>query len=223
MERIKSRQVCFDVGSNFGYYACLMAALVGADGRVVAFEADPFSFAFTRDNAFINWYEGRIWAHNKAISEKQGELTLYRRLVRSGNTSIGQMTRAELEWLGEEEAPAFKVEATTIDANIDLVGGRIDFVKIDVEGAELLVLRGMRNSVKRCPDITVVMEWSPWQLERAGFNASDLLDEIDMQGLRMAFLDGAGLRPIGRDQLLATTYGTVVLTHSGRRDTGSPG
>ena len=60
---------------------------------------------------------------------------------------------------------------------------RVDFVKVDVEGAELFVLRGMRRVIEENPHISVVIEFAPEHLIRAGIAPSDFLSEI----ARMAF------------------------------------
>lgn len=213
LRNVKPGNVCIDVGANFGYYTCMMARLANP-GRVLSFEADPQTFEFTRDNKYINWLESTIDCNNQAVSENPGTLTLYRRLKRSGNTSIGRMERHELDQLGESESPAFTVEATTVDEQAARLEKPIDFMKIDVEGAELLVLRGARKTLAANRQIRVVMEWSPGQLERAGFSPADLLDEIASHGLKMrAIRFGAEPQAATRADVMGLRYGNLLLSY----------
>ncbi len=56
-------------------------------------------------------------------------------------------------------------------------------MKVDVEGAEPLVFRGAREAISRNPQLTIVMEWSPGQIQHAGFDVAQFLSELDAAGL----------------------------------------
>jgi FkbM family methyltransferase len=202
---------CIDVGANFGYYTCLMARFCPS-GRVFAIEADEHVAALVRDNIAINGFNtGIAEALHAAASDSAKPLTLYRRITRSGNTSLLRMPDDVLSQLGEPVSEPFDVAGMCIDELLPRLEGRVDFIKIDVEGSEPLALRGARETIKRNPHLTIVMEWSPGQIQAAGFDVPAFLSELDEMSLQ-AF-DTAG-KQLGRNDLLAAPYFTgIVLRH----------
>jgi FkbM family methyltransferase len=173
---VKPTDVCIDVGANFGYFTCLMAKLAW-QGQTMAFEADPQMCALLRRNILINWCDNGAEALNLAVGAEDGKMTLYRRVGRAGNTSIIQMRPEELEAFGEPPSEPFTVDCVALDHYAGELP-KVDVVKIDVEGAESLVLAGMEALVRRHRPL-IVMEWSPIQTERAGFTLTDLAAMID--------------------------------------------
>jgi FkbM family methyltransferase len=210
MRTIRPDFVCIDVGANFGYYTCLMAKLSWL-GRTMSFEPDPQVFALLRDNVHINWCERVVEPTSAAVGAKDGTLTLHRRLTRSGNTSIVRMTAQELENIGEPESEEFSVDCVTLD-DVGRRLERVDIVKIDVEGAESLVVDGMADLV-RTHQPTVVMEWSPDQTTQAGFSVSALADRFKSLELQPHRLnpDGSIFR-VEHAELARLSYQNLVFT-----------
>jgi FkbM family methyltransferase len=212
LKTIKPDNVCIDVGANFGYYTCLMARLSWR-GRTISFEPDPHVFELLRDNVHINWCEAVVEPVNAAVGNSAGNLTLYRRISRSGNTSIIRMEADELDLLGEKATEEFTIDCVCLDDYADQLD-RVDIVKVDVEGAESLVLAGMQELVRRHRP-TVVMEWSPAQAVRAGFSVADLTDQVRSLCLLPHTLGANGaLSPVSYQDLASLTYRNLVLTPS---------
>lgn len=201
---------CIDVGANFGYFSCLMARFA-PQGRVVGIEADERVFALARDNVAINGFNGTTRVIHAAASDRPEPLTLYRRSTRSGNTSIARVGRGLTELLGEAEEEAFTVAGVTLDSLLDDFDGRIDLIKIDVEGAEPLVFRGARETVARNPQIEIVMEWSPGQMQAAGFDLRSFADDLDGMGLTPWAMAPHTLEPLTWEALLALPYQPGVV------------
>lgn len=191
--------ICVDVGANFGYYTCIMARLAH-QGRTTGIEADPKIFALARDNVFINWMEGRATVKNLAAADRVGEIQLYRRVGRSGNTGVIQLSDDALAQMGEPPQEPFTVRCSTLDEEFP---GRVDFLKIDVEGAEPLVFRGAAKLIANNPGIHIVMEWSPEQLKHAGFDIGDFVGELSSMGLQPSILDYEG-------EPMETTWPTLL-------------
>jgi FkbM family methyltransferase len=139
-----------DIGANIGYFTMLSASLVGSSGTVTAIEPNPESAklmeASRRANSFDNVSVLQI-----AAGREMGLLVLH------GNYS-NAMTSAPPDEASElvrsTTVPSFKVD--------DLIptSKRIDFVKIDVEGAEYNALIGASELIRRCHP-TIVSEFSP--------------------------------------------------------------
>jgi FkbM family methyltransferase len=202
---------CVDIGANFGYFTCIMARRAWR-GRTIAVEADPESFVQLRDNIHINWSEKGVTAINRAAADRAGVLRFWRRRGRAANTSIVLPGKEELATTGESPPEAFEVEAIRVDDLLEELDGRVDLLKIDVEGAEPLVFRGARATLSGNPQIAILMEWSPGQMRAAGFAPSDFADELQGYGLRPYALRVDGdIEPITWDDLRESDYGNVVL------------
>lgn len=146
-----------DVGANAGYFSLLAAAAVGPEGRVIAFEPNPVNCDLLRQSIAANEFERIVDLQPFAVAEVGGSLDF----TTSGIDSNGRI-------LGPTESSAGgewqTVEAVTLD---DALAGRdrVDVIKIDVEGAEGRVWRGMEATVRRHRPV-LLFEFSPTLLRR---------------------------------------------------------
>lgn len=204
VRELKPDSRCIDIGANFGRFTCLMARFT-ADGQVVGVEADERIWTLARDNTLINGFNHASVIH-AAISDGDAPVTLYRRNTRSGNTSIIAADTLLTDLLGEAPAESFSVRGITVDEVVAGMGGRVDFMKIDVEGSEPLAFRGMTRTLADNPQLVIMMEWSPGQIKSAGFDVSVFLDELTGMGFDFFDMRGSELAPLTKDDLLAIPY-----------------
>lgn len=143
--------IVLDIGAHTGMYAIPFAKVVGTNGKVYAFEPEPDGFAAIQRNAQLNGLTN-IVPMNMALSDREGQISFYIRPDKDTH-SIFEETSAPSP-LGVQHR--MDVQSATIDG---LVGnGTIqapDFVKIDVEGAELRVLTGMTKTAKSVKHLLV--------------------------------------------------------------------
>jgi len=205
VRELRSDSHCIDVGANFGYFTCLMARFC-SHGRVIGIEADEHVYEIARDNVFINGFQNLASVLHAAASNSNAEITLYRRKTRSGNTSIAKMGEDFLRALGEPASEAFIAKGVRVDELLPKMNNRVDFVKIDVEGAEPLVFEGARDTIAANPNLTIVVEWSPGQIQAAGFEVPTFLTALNDMGLRSYDLAPDGLVPISFNDLLNIPY-----------------
>jgi FkbM family methyltransferase len=210
VRELKPDSRCIDAGSNFGYFTCLMARLCPA-GKVVGIEADQRIYELLRDNIAINGFERHATAVHAAVSNSEDFLTLYRRQTRSGNTSVIQHDPLYIAAMGEPPSDSFDVRGLPIDDLAAQLDDRVDFIKIDIEGAEPLALRGSTQVIKANPNLQIVMEWSPGQIESAGFDLRETIATINDLGLRTYTILADGVRLIAPDQLLHLPYCAGIL------------
>jgi FkbM family methyltransferase len=142
---------CLDVGANHGYYTLVLADGAGAEGRVVPIEPTPRLASLMRQTLDVNGFP-TVEILEKAASDEDGR-TL--QLVIPAHRSLNAH-------LAETAAPtdeAVAVESVTIDA-VTRDWPRVDLIKIDVEGAEESVWRGMTQTLAGNADLVVVLEFN---------------------------------------------------------------
>ena len=150
---LKSGDVFIDVGANVGYYTLLAAPIVGELGGVVAIEASPSIFRLTLEHISLNGIRN-VRAINAAATELRGRVQLYPgRSANIGGTSIVYQV-SDAEPIDVEGIPLAEI---LTDEEV----ARTKLIKIDVEGAELLVLLGLAAVLPRLRrDAAILMEVS---------------------------------------------------------------
>lgn len=196
---------CLDVGANFGYYSCLLGR-IALRGKTVAVEANPTIYSLLVDNIHINWLGGHVKPINVAAGEKDGTLTLYRRLTRASNTSIIKIPDEDLVQYGEPPSERFDIKSMPIDSLLGEFSGRVDFLKVDVEGAEPLVFRGAKELIRTNPQLNIVMEWAPAQIRAAGFDLLQFGNELAGMGLKFWLISGPEFLSVEWSELLTRDY-----------------
>jgi FkbM family methyltransferase len=186
-ELLRPGMVAVDVGAHVGYYTLLAARQVGPSGTVVAFEPDRRNFRVLRQNVRLNGYRN-VRALPMAVSDRRGEARLFTSELDSQDHSL-----YELPLVSDR---GVSVETTTLDAFFDArEWPRVDFVKIDVEGAEPAVLRGMRGLVERCPEMTLVIECNPFTLSAVGVSRAELVRQLRSLGFSVRAICDDGPQP----------------------------
>lgn len=154
---IQPGMVVADVGANIGLLTLVMAWATGPSGRVIAFEPEAVPRSNLEKMKHLNglsWVEVR----DQAVGESAGRLTFHVSDI-IGHSSLYALPDAE-------EARTVEVEVVRLD---DVAPAkRLDVVKIDVEGAELDVLAGMKGVIAKNPDLAILAEFGPEHLARVG-------------------------------------------------------
>lgn len=200
-ERIlQPEMTVFDVGANIGLYTLLFARHVGAGGAVHAFEPDSENLRRLRTNLALNEIEN-VCVVPAAVYSRHGTVTLHV-FPTSLNAwhSLGRPTLPDPFLPGRTTAPIEErfVEATTLDAYCDAHDvDRIDLLKIDVEGAELDVLRGGAALLDAQRVGVLLFEVSVPQVRSLGHSADAVFGVLESHGYSSYELD-ADARPTAR-------------------------
>ncbi|HYJ80936.1 MAG TPA: FkbM family methyltransferase [Longimicrobiaceae bacterium] len=171
--------VFVDVGANWGYFTLLAAALVGPEGRVVAVEPDPRLFARLQANLRANRL-AQAAAYPVAAADVRGPLVL-----RGHDADGGNWGASTLLHRAGDPGERYAVEGRTVDDLLDeLKLGRVELLKLDVEGAEEMVLRGMAAGLARGRYRRVLIELHPTLHPRGARLAGDLAAALAAAGYR---------------------------------------
>ena len=171
---LNSGDVFVDVGAHVGYFSLLGAGRVGPTGAVLSIEPNPFAVQELQQNVERSHLRNVIVEHS-ACGESHGNVRLF--LHTESNTSMASLSTANASGSAAVEVPCIPLDELCRQRRLR----RIALVKIDVEGAELLVLRGMKGIIGEMRP-AIVLELEPRLL--AGFGTSiaaivRLLEEFD--------------------------------------------
>jgi FkbM family methyltransferase len=186
---IQKGNTIVDVGAHVGYYALLFARWAGPQGRVFAFEPGPDNYALLRKNVELNGCTN-VACIPKAVSDRSAIVQLFVSSQGNDRHSLFENTRSVVH------ESSCEVSAVSLDQFLEDEGWpRVDLVKMDVEGAEPLVLEGMRETVHRFPGLKLVVELAPEVLRSGGRNPVAFLGRLWALGFRISSIeDGGGLR-----------------------------
>jgi FkbM family methyltransferase len=172
-----------DIGANIGYYTALASGRIGEKGRIIALEPDPENFRYLQQNAAANGASNAVCIQ-KAAAGESGVLRLYVNRENRGDNRL---------YANDLCDSSYEVEVVTVDAVLEDCGvERVDLVKIDVQGFEGHVLRGMRRTIQRSDSLILLTEFWPLGLRSAGTAPQDLLIELEQEGLRLYELTEKG-------------------------------
>lgn len=151
---IKKGDVVIDVGANIGIYTCILAKLVSPNGHVFSFEPIPENVHLIRKSVELNNFKN-VSIIPKGVAAKPSKLTMYLAKDVAGHSFA--------EFKGHVGKKI--IDVTTIDNEIQ---EEIKFMKIDAEGFDFQVLKGMQKTIKNSHDLTILIEFYPSQLRSAG-------------------------------------------------------
>ena len=166
---IKPRMSVVDIGANIGFFTTMFASLVGPAGHVTAFE--PVTETYMRLQAAVrrNHLDHVVNLYNAAASNEEGyaEISYPKDCTNMGGVSISHEGKSVHE---------IKERIRTLRLDDELSGRPIDFIKIDVEGAELLAIQGA-EAIIAANKPTIMMEFNSEQLAHVSQITSQALYE----------------------------------------------
>lgn len=185
IERIlRPGDVFVDAGANIGMHTLCAARAVGPTGRVEAFEPFERTAGLLQRSVRLNGAQSIAEVHTVGLSDHDGREEFF-----LGHTS-GHHSLVDHGFDGGDAARRCEVEVTTLD---EVIGARphVDLLKIDVEGAELQVLRGAATTLERNPGIGIIAEFGPAHVESSGTTPAEWFGAFEDQGFRWKTIDPA--------------------------------
>jgi len=170
-----------DVGANVGHYTFLAANKVGTSGSVYAIEASPSTAALLADDVCRNGLAQTVRVHNVAALDRQGWLPLY---GSEGPSPIGMRS---LHQEADSRVATEEVKAMPLDDLLPDVQPAV--IKVDVEGADLRALIGMRQMIERAHPRLIVVEAEDEQLRRFEDSVHELTSYMQHFGYSSVSVD----------------------------------
>jgi FkbM family methyltransferase len=169
--------VALDIGANVGAYALLLGQWVGPGGAVFAFEPAPLPFEGLTRHVALNHLTGVVHPERAAV----GSTTTTAPFVVARTLGEGRLASSR------DAGATIDVPVTTVDAYCAEHRLAPDFIKVDVEGNELAVLQGARETIRNAPDsLALFVEMHPSLWPALGITRDDVLAELGAQSLQAA-------------------------------------
>ena len=158
---IKQGDILLDIGSNIGFYAVILSKQVGNTGKVHCFEPDKTNFEHLKKSV-CNLKN--VILNNVAVTDNNGQIEMFI----SHRLNVDHRT-----YKPEKYDLSYFVNAITIDQYLG-TSSKVDFIKIDIQGAELSALKGMVNTLNRNDSIKILIEIWPHGLCSAGTSVKEI-------------------------------------------------
>ncbi|HEV2419179.1 MAG TPA: FkbM family methyltransferase [Terriglobia bacterium] len=175
---IKPGAIVLDIGAHLGVYSLVAAFSMRLEGQVFAFEPDPTNFQILRRNIEKSHYRNIVPAQ-KAVSDACGTFSFFLAESSDCNSFYAHPNSRTKERIS--------VESITVDSF--LAGRTVNVIKIDVEGHECKVLRGMRTTILKSGKIILFIELNPACLRSAGATPQELISELEGLGFTMKLIN----------------------------------
>ena len=174
---VKRGDVVLDVGANIGYHTLELARLVGNEGRVYSFEPDYENYSLLIKNVNVNGYRN-VRAFQKAVTNETGKGRLFISPEHRGDHRI---------YDSGDSREYVAIETLKLDDMFSKEG--VDFIKMDIQGAEYLAFIGMEKLVKRNKGLVIICELSPTLLKMSGFSPKKFIEKLVDCGLAIKIIN----------------------------------
>ncbi len=188
---IKHGYVCIDVGANQGEYTLWLAKLTGEKGKVISFEPLSKMFQQLNDNILLNKeLATRIIPLKKGLSDTISKIPIY--AVNSNDKFSDNEGMPSIFPTNNRNAFIENIDISTLDEELKMLNiSKVDFIKIDVEGAELNVLKGALNTIKfNRPKLLI--EFNEPMFNAAGYSSVDITDFLKPFGYKFYLVGNRG-------------------------------
>ncbi|HEY1459959.1 MAG TPA: FkbM family methyltransferase [Casimicrobiaceae bacterium] len=187
---LKAGDTVLDVGANHGFYSLIAAPRIAPGGHIYAFEPSRSFYELIKASVSVNGLDQIVSVHNVALSSAEGDVTLAFDRSWSGGGHLEVNASAPLD-------PSSTIERETVRAVPldDFVGANIDHIdviKMDIEGAEGLALKGMNKLIDRSPTLKMMLEFCPSMMAGFELDAKFVVEFLESKRFLCWEIDVAG-------------------------------
>ena len=186
-----------DIGANVGYHTMAIAGAYGRSCKIHAFEANPAIVPLLRASLFVNNYSsfqgfGQVDLHPVAVADKPGQIILE---AAPGHFGSGHIITDRIGAdFGEAYSERTAVNAVRLDDVLASVPS-VDFLHMDIEGAEPLAIAGARQLLERSPNLRILTEWSTSMMSTLA-DVNEYVQSLNAMGFRFWKAGEAGFASV---------------------------
>jgi FkbM family methyltransferase len=198
LKLVPDNSVVFDVGANMGWYSLLIASKI-KDCLIHAFEPIPKTYSFLTKNIELN-KAANITAHHFGLSNEQKDLTFYFYPEGSGNASSANLSE-------RIDAELVTCHVEKLDDFVNANNLHVDFIKCDVEGAELFAFQGATETLQRDQPIVFTEMLRKWSA-KFNYHPNEIIALFSSFGYQCFYADGVTLKALNEmtDETLETNF-----------------
>ena len=202
-----------DIGANIGYYTAIFSQLVGVNGTVISIEPDEESYKYLSKSIDSFNYKN-VFSFRLAASDTKQKLPLFISKDNRGDNRL---------YSTNEKRNSIIVECLTLDELLkENKIENLDLIKIDVQGYEPKVLKGMRKIVKSSKELILLSEFWPKGILQAGENPKEFLDILRKMQFQLFELKRNGslilIKPCDDNQLIKKYRGRKYTNIIGKKN-----
>lgn len=176
---LRAGMVVLDIGAHLGEYTLRASQLVGASGQVHAFEPNPVIFRYLERNAAHSPLDNII-VQQAAVADKQGKMEFAIQSEPSISSLVpgaDQLARAPVRTIA---VPVQTLDAYCVEYGLE----QVDFIKIDIEGAELLAFKGAESLLSQPAGVApaIYFEFTERLMRPFGYRSADVLEYLVAHG-----------------------------------------
>jgi FkbM family methyltransferase len=172
---IRDGDTVFDVGANLGFYTLLFSHMVGRNGKVHAFEPVPKTFALLKEQIVKRRRSQNVVLNQLALGEYPAQLDIHVPGADLGQASLVKHKSGSWATVADSETTTYAIQVQSLDTYTEEnQTKRLDFLKIDVEGYELLCLKGGERFLKESLPLIYLEIFEAWSSD-LGYSAPDIV------------------------------------------------
>jgi len=213
-----------DIGANVGWHSMHMLNKIGGSGKFLGVEAQPRTYELLYKTMEYNGYGGRDVVKHCAVSSKSGstiEMTFKPERTLNNNIAVAPKPSKDAEYIYSSqgahlakpttpEVASNAVPTCTIDELLADWKG-VDFIKIDVEGAEADAFDGMEQTINKNPEVIVFMEINTSRMTFRGGDPKKFYEKIKAHFPILRRIENDGVYLTNVEQMLAHKVGDIFL------------
>lgn len=221
---VKPTDIVVECGAHVGSHTVILGRMVKNNGHVYSYDANSDVFQLANLALKMNDITDSVTLKNVCVHKEAGEHEFM--CIKSKKNSAMYTTKTGLSNIFNENISDYshrffnvdeynyekrKVQAVSLDEDLSEVQ-QIDWLRMDIEGAEILAIQGAKRLIENSPNLKIVTEWNPSMLNDYG-NLEELVDYLFSQGFSAYTIntDGSFGEKLSKEQLLAPQHSDLIF------------